>query len=164
MNNYFYDSKNKEYFSIISKDNIEIDISVITPKDNTHKVISENFFSRRCFSVKKFPANSLLNKKSFSLVPDKSSDNKVTFLGNTIINYDKIDESEFMISLSNNEDQNQYDIVTVIDFKDLKETLDYISIKSIIDDKYTLNFQNFNLINTTEIKLISQKNKDMKRK
>jgi hypothetical protein len=147
MNNYFYNSEDKEYFRIISRENGFIDISVISAKSNIHSKISEDIFSRRCFSVKKVPKNVLCNKNSYTISPLNSNDNKVTFLSNSIINYDNIDESEFMISSSNSNNTNSYDIITKLNFKSTKDLVQYLSHKKIIDTKYLKHLQKFKIVN-----------------
>lgn len=147
MNNYFYNSQNKTYFSIISRENEIIDISELTAKKSIHSTISEDIFSRRCFSVKKMPKNILCNKNSYTIAPVNSKDNKITFLSNIIINYDKIDESEFMISSSNKNDINSYDIVTKLNFNGTKDLIEYLSNKNIVDKQYLIHLEKFTIIN-----------------
>jgi hypothetical protein len=153
MNNYFYNSEEKKYFSIISRENGFIDISEITAKSRIHSKISEDIFSRRCFTVKKVPKNVLCNKKSYTISPMNSNDNKVTFLSNSIINYDKIDESEFMISSSNSNNTNSYDIITKLNFNSTRDLVQYLSHKNIIDAKHLKHLQKFKIVDNDSKKL-----------
>lgn len=161
MNNYFYNSREKEYFSIISKEEDIIDISVIQPKINKHKQIEIDLFMRRCFSVKKMPKNLLLNKNSFTISPQNSQDNKITFLGNKIINYDNINPSEFMISISNRNDKNSYDIISSKEFKNTSDIIDYMKQNDIINQEYLVHLKNFEISDFT---LKNKKNNKLKKK
>lgn len=133
MNNYFYNSRDKEYFSILSRDTEFLDISVIEGKRNSQKTIEDDLFKRRCFSVKKMPKHLLLNKNSFTISPKNDSSPDITIFSNSIINYDNIDNSVFMMSVSNRDDSSAYDIVTSLNFRNTAQIIEYLDAHKIID-------------------------------